>query len=176
MADLLLCTYPQRAPDFCSKLCNSSGFIPVDLQTNVVLDIDSNSSNNNSNVYAIGDACLAMMPGPKQPHPKSGEFAYMMGIHVADQIVAKLKTNDDPKQQIIEPPVRVASCVAEFGMDGKGVTVQPDMSDPLANPETGMPKFHFPIVENASTNKTKWINKYIDKFFQEGIAKPFAEE
>ena len=167
--DLLLCTFPQRAPDFCRKLCNDKGYIDVDLQTNIVTTPKGKTLRN---VYAIGDACWSMLPLPKSPHPKAGEFAYMMGLHVADQIVAKVTAGDETTT--IPPPKRIASCVAECGIDGKGINISPDLSAILEEPSKGLPKFEFPFVDNAADEKKKWINKYIDIFFGEGKVTPFG--
>lgn len=160
-ADLVLATYPQRAPDFCKPLCKN-GYIPVDLVSNKV--------NSHSNIYAIGDACHAMFPKPNKPHPKAGEFAYMMGLHVADQIVAKLKS----PESTVAPPTRVGACVAECGVSGKGVLIQPNFSEILASPAEGMPKFDFPLVDDAAGDKMTWINGYLTKFFAEGKVAPFG--
>lgn len=153
-ADLLLTTYPQRAPDFCKPLCNQGGYMPVDLQTNKVSSVEK------GNVYAIGDACHAMFPKPNKPHPKAGEFAYLMGLHVADQIVASLTPGTE-----VAPPLRKASCVAECGVGGNGVNIQPNFSEILASPADGMPIFEFPIVPKAANEKTTWVNGYLAKFF-----------
>ncbi len=152
-ADLILSTFPQRAPDFCKPLCGPHGFIPVNLQTNKV--------ESETNVYAIGDACHAIFPKPKKPHPKAGEFAFQMGIHVADQIVAAIKSPDTS----IPPPAREASCVAECGVGGKGVNILPNFTEILASPETALPIFGFPIVEDAAAQKQEWVNGYLSKFF-----------
>ena len=162
--DLLLCVYPQRAPDFCKSLCNEKGYIPVDLQTNLVT---KPVTNDDSSVYAIGDVCSTMFPVPKKLHPKAGEFAYMMGLHVGNQIVAKVNGNGKD----VPPPKREASCVAEVGSKGNGVNIQPNFNDILSNPNEGMPKFSFPMMEDAHTEKMKWINKYISAFFDDNVPK-----
>jgi NADH dehydrogenase FAD-containing subunit len=162
-ADLLLTTYPQRAPDFVTPLCNAEGYIPVDLQTNKVTSA--------SGVFAIGDACHTMFPKPNKPHPKAGEFAYLMGVHVATQIVANLKSTGSTT---VAPPERRASCVAECGVAGKGVNIEPDFSDILRAPETGMPIFNIPVVEGAADKKIEWVNGYLDKFFAPDTVVPFG--
>ena len=161
-ADLLLTTFPQRAPDFCKPLCDANGYIPVDLQTNKV--------NSEADVYAIGDACHSMFPKAGKPHPKAGEFAYMMGLHVADQIVASIRS----PELSVPPPRREASCIAECGVEGKGVNIQPNFTAILASPETGMPIFDFPIIEDAATEKASWINSYLKAFFLPGKVAPFG--
>lgn len=162
-ADLLLTTFPQRAPDFCKPLCDANGYITVDLQTNKV--------KSETDIYAIGDVCHAMFPKPDKPHPKAGEFAYLMGRHVADQIVASIKS---PKGTSVPPPSRKASCVAECGVAGKGVNIEPNFTDILASPETGMPVFNFPVVDDAAGKKTDWVNGYLTKFFSPGKVAPFG--
>jgi NADPH-dependent 2,4-dienoyl-CoA reductase/sulfur reductase-like enzyme len=161
-ADLLLATFPQRAPDFVKPLCNPQGYIPVDLQTNKVKSVVG--------VYAIGDACHTMFPKPNKPHPKAGEFAYMMGVHVATQIISNIKAPGSA----VAPPLRRASCVAECGVAGKGVNIQPDFSEILSSPETGMPKFNTPIVDGAADEKIKWVNGYLHKFLVKGKVVPFG--
>jgi NADH dehydrogenase FAD-containing subunit len=161
--DLLLCTFPQGAPAFCQPLCNPKGFIVVDLQTNAVTSMPG------GNVYAIGDACHTTFPKPNKPHPKAGEFAFMMGVHVGHQIAAAHSGQEAPL-----PPAREASCVAECGVGGKGVNIMPNFTAVLADPAQGMPKFQFPAVENASIEKKAWINGYLTKFFGEGNYETFT--
>lgn len=163
-ADLILATFPQRAPDFCQPLCGAHGYIPVNLQTNRVDSIT------NVPVYAIGDACHAMFPKPNKPHPKAGEFAFQMGVHVANQIVASIKN------QTIAPPAREASCVAECGMNGNGVNIRPNFTEILASPETALPKFAFPVIENAASLKQEWVNGYLHKFFARDKVPKFGHD
>lgn len=162
--DLLLCTFPQVAPDFCQPLCNPKGYMVVDLQTNAVTSLPSDSG-----VYAIGDACHTTFPKPNKPHPKAGEFAYMMGVHVGHQIAAAHAGAEAPP-----PPARQASCVAECGVGGKGVNIMPNFTAVLADPANGMPKFAFPPVTDASLAKKVWINGYLTKFFGQGNYEPFT--
>ena len=162
-ADLFLTTFPQRAPDFCQPLCNEKGFIDVYLSSNKVKSVKAND------VYCIGDACLTFLKEGK-PHPKAGEFAYMMGVHVADRIHASLNG-----VKSIPPPAREGSCVAECGVNGKGVNIRPNFTEVLASPETGMPKFTFPVVDHAAANKTAWVNGYLQKFFAQGKTPIFGE-
>lgn len=161
-ADLLLATFPQRAPDFVKPLCNAEGYIPVDLQTNKVKAA--------SDVFAIGDVCHTMFPKPNKPHPKAGEFAYLMGVHVAAQIVANIKSPGSA----VAPPLRQASCVAECGVAGRGVDIRPDFSEILRTPETGMPIFKVPLVDGAADKKIEWVNGYLNKFFAQDKVLPLG--
>jgi NADH dehydrogenase FAD-containing subunit len=161
-ADLLLATFPQRAPDFVKPLCNAEGYIPVDLQTNKVKAA--------SDVFAIGDVCHTMFPKPNKPHPKAGEFAYLMGVHVAAQIVANIKSPGSA----VAPPLRQASCVAECGVAGRGVDTRPDFSEILRTPETGMPIFKVPLVDGAADKKIEWVNGYLNKFFAQDKVLPLG--
>ncbi|KAL7558296.1 hypothetical protein ACA910_020381 [Epithemia clementina (nom. ined.)] len=197
--DLLLCTFPQRAPDFCKPLCLANGLIPVDLQTNKIIlttttttseaatqTTNGNDQNNNktskkaaTNLYAIGDACHTMFPKPNKPHPKAGEFSYLMGLHVADQILAAHKARANMGEETtvaVSPPTRKASCVAECGVHGQGVNVVPDFSQVLANPQEALPHFEFSIVDRAAHEKKLWINGYLTKFFGAGNYQPFGQK
>ena len=155
--DCLVCVMPQRAPDFLKGLTNKGGFVPVDLQTNRVTNLEG--------VFCVGDACHAMFPAVQKPHPKAGAFAYSMGLHVGHQIKAQHQV-----QPALAPPKREASCEAEVGLNGKGVLVRPNFSDCLANPDTGKPKFQMQNVDNAASKKAAWVNGFLDSFFgkQEG--------
>jgi len=154
--DGLFCTFPQRAPDFMASLCNPAGYVPVDLQTNQCQGYD--------NIFVIGDACHAVFPKPGKPHPKAGEFAWKMGQHVADQLVAKYNSSSSD-DNTVPPPPREALCVAECGVAGQGVNVQPNFTDVLAHPAEGLPKFAVEIVEGASQRKLAWINHYLGHMF-----------
>ena len=158
--DGLFCTFPQRAPDFVAPLCNPGGYIAVDLQTNQYEQED---------VFVIGDACHVLFPKPGKPHPKAGEFAWQMGQHVADQLFAKYSSSNTAPPP---PPARAGLCVAECGIAGKGVNVQPDFGAILANPAEGMPKFGLEIVDGASKRKVMWINKYLNYMFGEKVRIP----
>uniref|UniRef100_A0A7S2N4A5 FAD/NAD(P)-binding domain-containing protein n=1 Tax=Helicotheca tamesis TaxID=374047 RepID=A0A7S2N4A5_9STRA len=153
-ADVFFCTFPQRAPDFVQKaeVCNKIGLIPVDLQTN--------SIEGRENAYAIGDACHTVFPKPNKPHPKAGEFAYLMGLQVAKQIMAQQKGEPGP-----EPQKRKGKCVAEVGIKGNGVNVEPDFSSVLANPQEEAPKFNFSEVGGAASAKEVWVNSYLERFY-----------
>ena len=155
--DGLFCTFPQRAPDFLAPLCNAGGYIPVDLQTNQY---------DKEDIFVIGDACHVMFPKPDKPHPKAGEFAWQMGQHVADQLMAKYSTSGG-KTKKVPPPAREALCVAECGVSGKGVNVQPNFTEILRNPQNGMPVFDLEIVNGASQRKLDWINQYLKCLFHD---------
>ena len=159
-ADLLWGSMPQRAPAFLSGLSDKSGFVPVDLQTNRCTANDGACS---SSVFAIGDACKAVMPGPKKMHPKAGEFAFQMGSAVADILAAGIDGADtDPL-----PTGRMGACFAETGGGGAGVLVQPDLSAVINAPSSGMPKMSFTVAEGpvGTEQKMKWANSYIARIF-----------
>ena len=163
--DSLWSNYPQRAPDFCadSKLTNPKGFVPVNVQTNAVVGKDG--------VWAIGDACLAMMPVPNKPHPKAGGFAHLMGIDVANTVDAFLQG-----KPAVVPTGRVASCVAETG-SGAGIAVSPNVSAVLADPTTGKPSVTVTPFPTGEDVKIAWIDGFVKRFFgaDQGFSPASAE-
>mmetsp|Transcript_29720 Transcript_29720/g.43246 ORF Transcript_29720/g.43246 Transcript_29720/m.43246 type:complete len:474 (-) Transcript_29720:930-2351(-) len=163
--DTLFCTFPQRAPDFVQKAgpCNKLGLIPVDLLTNGI--------EGHEDAYAIGDVCHTLLPKPNKPHPKAGEFAYMMGQQVAKHILARHDGKPEPA-----PQERKGKCVAEVGMKGNGIVVEPDFSAVLANPEEELPKFNVTEIGEAAVEKEAWINSYLERFFGKGNYELFVAD
>jgi len=143
--------YKQSAPTFVREagLTNERGFVPVDLQTNRVSGPHAESA------FCIGDCCTTMV-GAK-PHPKAGEFAWQMGVAVAQQIA-----------QQSEPLARKGACIVELGQ-GAGVLVAPDFTQVLADPLNGKPSFSIVDREgpDGERQKTEWINGYIRTIFGE---------
>ena len=164
-ADCVFVTMPQRAPNFVKEvgLCDGNELIPVNIQNNRIEDFES--------VYAVGDVCHIEFPSTGKSHPKSGEFAYMMGLHVAKHILAELSSNEIP-----DPPSRRAKCVAECGVDGKGVILNPDFTSIIADPVGGKSSFSLDELEDAAQEKVKWINGYLEKFFGPGRFESFLVE
>lgn len=159
--DLLLCTTPQKAPAVLTQagLTNPKGLVPVDLKTNRTKATD---------VFCVGDACMAMLPVVDKPHPKAGEFAAQMGQAVAETIFASLRAEELPL-----PTTRGAVCMAESGgVAGIGVNVSFDecMTD------AGGPKYKVLIDEETGfDHKLGWVNGYVARFFGENLP-PFAIE
>lgn len=148
--DALFCTFPQRAPDFMQPICNEKGFCTVDLQTNKY----------DNDTFVIGDACHTVFPKVKKPHPKAGEFAYLMGQYVAVQLLCQYRNASPPA-----PPRRSALWVAECGVGGQGVNIGPDFSEIMSKPEEGLPQFLLETVDDAMDRKGDWVDGYIYKFF-----------
>jgi len=155
-ADVVLATYPHRAPDFIrdAAMLNPKGSVPVDLQTNRVL---KGVPEGETRVFCVGDACAAVLPAVGAPIPKAGEFAWHAGVAVADIIAAEIR---DPTGAIPLPDTRQAQCIAEAGF-GDGIIVNPDFSAAFVNPSEGKPKMTVTAVDGGGKAKVDWINKYL---------------
>ena len=99
IADLVLATFPHRAPDFVKDLAKAKGSVPVDLRTNAVAGKEG--------VYCVGDACAALIPSAGVPIPKAGEFAYKAGLALGKRLAALVRGEEAPL-----PTERSARCVA----------------------------------------------------------------
>lgn len=143
---LLWTNWPIRAPGFVKDAIpvDPKGFVTVDnLVTNTIPNVE--------NAYAIGDCCTVPLGGGKGL-PKAGEFAWSMGISVADAIMADVK-----------PAVRAGNCVAELG-NGAGLSLKPDFSN-LVN-GNGSPNFGIDVVESGGDQcKLDWANGLIGNIF-----------
>lgn len=139
--------WPIRAPDFVKEAgieINPNGTVTVgDKVTNTIPNIE--------NSYIIGDACR--VPFGKGGIPKAGEFAWQMGVSVADAIMGNL-----------QPAIRSGKCTAESGF-GKGFILTPNFSDVCNDPENGKPKVGIQATAEGSVAKVEWANGYLEKIF-----------
>jgi sulfide:quinone oxidoreductase len=150
VADLVLATFPHRAPDFVKDLAKAKGSIPVDLRTNAVAGKEG--------VYCVGDACAALIPSAGVPIPKAGEFAYKAGLALGKRLAALVRG-----EEAALPTERSARCVAETG-GGQGITVGPNFDAAFADPENGKPAFAIEPHADGTTAKVAWIQGYLDRF------------
>ena len=150
IADLVLATFPHRAPDFVKDLAKAKGSVPVDLRTNAVAGKEG--------VYCVGDACAALIPSAGVPIPKAGEFAYKAGLALGKRLAALVRG-----EEAALPTERSARCVAETG-GGQGITVGPNFDAAFADPENGKPAFMIEPHADGTTAKVKWIQGYLDRF------------
>ena len=144
--------WPIRTPDFVAESgleLNAKGTVTVD-------DKVSNTISGHDNSYVIGDACR--VPFGKAGIPKAGEFAWQMGVSVADAIVGDIK-----------PAVRSGKCTAEAGY-GKGFILTPNFSDICNDPENGKPKVGIEESIEGSMEKIQWANSYLEKIFGNKVA------
>ena len=150
MADLVLATFPHRAPDFVKDLAKAKGSVPVDLRTNAVAGKEG--------VYCVGDACAALIPSAGVPIPKAGEFAYKAGLALGKRLAALVRG-----EEAALPTERSARCVAETG-GGEGITVGPNFDAAFVDPENGKPAFAIEPHADGTTAKVAWIQGYLDRF------------
>eukprot|EP00980_Cylindrotheca_fusiformis_P002884 scaffold674_cov126-Cylindrotheca_fusiformis.AAC.23 len=132
---VLWCVWPIRAPDFVQEsglAINPKGTVNVE-------DKVSNTIPNVPNAHIIGDACR--VPFGNASVPKAGEFAWKMGMSVADAIAGQKKPAD-----------RSGTCVAEAGF-GKGLVISPNFSDVCNDPENGKPKIGIDKTDEGTEKK-----------------------
>ena len=149
VADLVLATYPHRAPDFAKELATAKGSVPVDLRTNAT---------SKEGVFCVGDACAALIPSAGVPIPKAGEFAYKAGLALGTRLAAIVRGED-----CAMPTERSARCVAETG-GGEGITVGPNFDAAFVDPENGKPAFTIEPHADGTNAKVAWILGYLDRF------------
>jgi len=145
--------WPIRAPDFCQESdlpINPKGTITVE-------DKVTNTIANAPGAYIIGDACR--VPMGQAGLPKTGEFAWKMGMSVADAIAGNR-----------QPANRAGRCTAEAGF-GKGFTLDVNFSDVCNDPENGKPKIDVASVDDGQDKKLAWCNGYLEDIFG-GNVKP----
>lgn len=147
-ASLIWTVYPIRAPDFVQEALstNEKGTIDIDnIVTNTISGVD--------NAHAIGDCCRVAFDNDVTV-PKAGEFAWKMGISVADALVS-----DD------EPPTvdRLGACVAEIGF-GKGIALRSDFSN-ATNIKGREPEFQVSESNRGQEEKVDWVNSYLKRVF-----------
>ena len=158
-ATLLWSVYPIRAPDFVREAIptNRKGFVTVQNKT-------TNTIPNLENAFVIGDCSsvsfmdkiAAILPQSfdRPALPKNGEFAWKMGVSVADALANK-------EQPIAD---RKGSCIAETGHD-KGLRVTPDFSAVCSDPDVLEPTIVVEAVDRAEQGKLAWVNSYLFKIF-----------
>lgn len=146
-ASLLWTVYPIRAPDFIQEALptNDKGTITVD-------NVATNTISNVKNAYAIGDCCRVEYDNDITV-PKAGEFAWKMGVSVADALVSGETPTVD----------RLGACVAEIGF-GKGIELRSDFSD-ATNKKGEQPDFHVGESTQGEAEKVAWVNSYLKRIF-----------
>mmetsp|Transcript_34670 Transcript_34670/g.84084 ORF Transcript_34670/g.84084 Transcript_34670/m.84084 type:complete len:405 (-) Transcript_34670:1630-2844(-) len=152
--DVLWSIWPIRAPDFIQESglpINPKGTITVDDKvTNTI------AANAAPGAHIIGDACR--VPFQQAGIPKAAEFAWKMGISVADAIAGNL-----------HPADRAGQCAAEAGF-GKGILVSPDFSDVCNDPENGKPNIGVELIEGDGTvRKVAWCNRYLQEICGDNV-------
>eukprot|EP00551_Chaetoceros_affinis_P003854 CAMPEP_0203635558 /NCGR_PEP_ID=MMETSP0088-20131115/2319_1 /ASSEMBLY_ACC=CAM_ASM_001087 /TAXON_ID=426623 /ORGANISM="Chaetoceros affinis, Strain CCMP159" /LENGTH=409 /DNA_ID=CAMNT_0050489475 /DNA_START=29 /DNA_END=1255 /DNA_ORIENTATION=- len=155
-SDPLECTtlwsiWPIRAPDFVQEA-------GLDINAKGTVNVENKVTNTIPNVpgaHIIGDACR--VPFGQAGLPKAGEFAWKMGVSVADAISGK--TN---------PADRKGNCAAEAGF-GKGFILTPNFSDVCNDPENGKPKVGIEKTEKGTALKVDWCNEYLKEIFGENV-------
>ena len=148
---VLWTVWPIRAPDFVQESgvpMNSKGTVTVgDKVTNTIPGVQ--------NAHIIGDACRVPF-GEKAAVPKAGEFAWKMGISVADAIADKKKPAD-----------RSGKCTAEAGF-GNGFVLTPNFTD-VCNDPNGKPRVGISFSKNGTNEKVQWCNEYLQKIFGDDV-------
>jgi sulfide:quinone oxidoreductase len=159
VADLALAVYPHRAPDFLveANMVNPKLLVPVDVCTNRV---KKGIPEGERNVFCVGDACAAMMPGMKAMIPKAGEFAWQGGVSVGELIKGKIRS---PSSEDVLPVSRKARCIADCGY-GNGIIVKPDFSNVIADPGVKRPDMFVTAIEGGSLEKADFVNLYLALF------------
>ncbi|CAJ1928311.1 unnamed protein product [Cylindrotheca closterium] len=150
--DVLWGVWPIRAPDFIQESglkINPKGTITVDDKVSNTIGTGAPGA------HIIGDACR--VPFGQAGIPKAGEFAWKMGISVADDIAGKR-----------QPADRSGQCAAEAGF-GKGIVLSPNFSDVCNDPENGKPKVGIESVEDGTDRKVAWCNGYLKDIFGENV-------
>jgi NADH dehydrogenase FAD-containing subunit len=143
--------WPIRAPDFVQEsglAINPKGTVNVE-------DKVINTVPGAPNAHVIGDACR--VPFGKAGIPKAGEFAWKMGVSVADAIAGQRKAAD-----------RSGMCTAEAGFD-KGFIITPDFSDVCNDPENGKPKVGIEKTDKGTEGKVTWANGYLKEIFGDNV-------
>mmetsp|Transcript_12325 Transcript_12325/g.23943 ORF Transcript_12325/g.23943 Transcript_12325/m.23943 type:complete len:431 (-) Transcript_12325:349-1641(-) len=153
--DVLVGTYPQRAPDVVldTGMCNAKGFVPVDLIT---------METKKECVFCIGDSNWMMLPGNK-PHPKSGAFAMVAGENAAAMLKGLLAGEDEETARSNVSKRRVARCYAETS-DDQAIMFEPKLFDDEDGPSGFLA--HGPLPEH-SMSKVDWIGGIQRQFFGE---------
>lgn len=150
-ASLVWTVYPIRAPDFVQEAIstNEKGTITIDsIVTNTILNVD--------NAYAIGDCCCVAFDN-NITVPKAGEFAWKMGVSVADA----LASGDTPTVD------RLGACVAEIGF-GNGIELRSDFSNAINKGKE--PEFRVSESTQGEEEKVRWVNSYLSKIFGDKVA------
>ena len=145
-ATLLWTVYPIRAPGFVQKALptNEKGTITVDnIVTNTIANVE--------NAHAIGDCCSVVCDDGIAV-PKAGEFAWKMGVSVADALVSGGTPTVD----------RLGACVAEIGF-GKGIELRSDFSN--ATNHNSEPEFRVSESTQGEKEKVDWVNSYLSRIF-----------
>jgi len=149
--DLMWSVWPIRAPDFVQEsglAINPKGTVNVE-------DKVINTIANAPNAHIIGDACR--VPFGNAGVPKAGEFAWKMGVSVADAINGE-----------INPADRSGVCAAEAGF-GKGIILSPDFSDVCNDPQNGKPRVGIEKSEEGTAQKVAWCNSYLKEIFGSNV-------
>jgi NADH dehydrogenase FAD-containing subunit len=150
--DVLWGVWPIRAPDFVQE----SG-LPINPKgTITVEDKVTNTIANAPGAHIIGDACRVPF-GQAAGVPKAGEFAWKMGISVADAICGNR-----------QPADRSGRCTAETGF-GKGIILSPNFSDVCNSPENGKPKVGIEKADDGTFQKVAWCNGYLKDIFGDNV-------
>lgn len=160
--DLLVSTFPQKAPKFVADAikCNPKGKVPINIVTNQPTTCEQ------KNVFVVGDAAFAFMPAVEKPQPSAGEIGFQMGEATGAIIAARLKGEKDPA-----PPERTGKCFAEAGEKGAGIIIDANFSNVLADTATGKPVMKCSYLASPSGEKAKidWFNAYLVKLFGDKV-------
>jgi sulfide:quinone oxidoreductase len=148
VADLIWAVHPLMAPAFVRSALpdqtKETGFVQLHNHiTHTVTGVE--------NTHVIGDCCH-IPASPTVSVPKAGEFAWKMGLSVADTLLQRPTVYTD----------RFGKCLAELGFD-KGVTVQSNFSA-FCN-QGGEPIVQAQEVENSEQDKIAWVNGYLEQIF-----------
>ena len=196
LVDLLWTIYPIEAPEFIRRAIPEhirDGFIDVEDKFTNLISSSSSSSGSLPRSYAIGDCCRVSMvrdggddddddddDAASWTLPKAGEFAWKMGMSVADDILRVEDASID----------RTGECIAELGL-GRGIVVRNDFtgmmtvtsdgtamtsssssissSDPTSSPAAAANhRMHVEMVQDYDAKKMHWVNSYLRRIFGEG--------
>jgi sulfide:quinone oxidoreductase len=157
-ASLLWTVYPIRAPDFVQDASiekNEKGTISIhDSMTNAIPSTE--------NAFAIGDCCCVEFEN-NVTIPKAGEFAWKMGVSVAEI----LSMDGDDNEAL--PVDRLGACVAEIGF-GNGIELQSDFSNAINKKGGEPPEFRVSESTRGEEEKVNWVNSYLHQIFGDKVA------
>jgi hypothetical protein len=94
--------------------------------------------------------------------PKAGEFAWKMGVSVAE--ILSMDGNDEAL-----PVDRLGACVAEIGF-GNGIELRSDFSNAINKKGGEPPEFRVSESTRGEEEKVNWVNSYLHQIFGDKVA------
>jgi len=174
--ELVCGTPPQQAPSVLKPFTNKIGFVPSHYET---LEVNAYSG---QGIYAIGDCAHILLPMMKKkdgsimmkPHPKSGQFAYQMGLSVASQLSAIARGSSPIEARKSAIRRRCGACSAETS-NSEAIMMQTVL---MSDDPTKFPHFKISDSPNKKDGKAKvgWINSHLTRLFGSDAAFSPQEE